>query len=204
MQSIRNHFIKILICELSDYQSIHCISLRVAWVRNPRQVLCLLWFSLQLLSASVVFVKHKLSQSDHGKSEPLSTWEVTFLGAYCLGFLLFFSLSFLFPSPRGGRTGVLLNYASCCSSSWRCKLWRKWYESPFINKMCARCVIRSSNAAVIVWSTNTLTHSPKSRFVVTIVLRRSWRAEKNWESNSQPILQNGDRKPLNTRRTPWW
>ena len=62
------------------------------------------------------------------------------------------------------------------------------YDSPTNSNTCARCVHRSSSAAVILSSPNTLFQSANRRFVVTIIDTRSISIRTQLEEEVRPIL----------------
>src|SRR3546814_19980258 len=63
-------------------------------------------------------------------------------------------------------------------------------------------VTRSSSAAVILGSPNTVGHSPKARFVEMITLVRSSTLLLRWMSNCPPERANGRQQPPSTPTRP--
>ena len=57
--------------------------------------------------------------------------------------------------------------------------------------MCARSVIRSSNALHKRGLGNTCVHSENGKFVVTIKVARSARSAITWNKNSAPMSASG-------------
>ena len=81
------------------------------------------------------------------------------------------------------KTNSKGSWLACYSfEGWRCL---NRYDSPFMFKMCALYVKRSTNAAVNIGSSNSSVQRENSRFVLMMMLALSVRSAMSLNSNSE-------------------